>query len=243
MRRLLRVSGSLLIVAGLLMLVWAFVVWRWQDPFTRVYTALEQRELESSYETRLEEYERGASPVPGASGGMEQATPRVPVTWLHAAARRYRQASVRGDALGHLRIPRLDVDMVFVNGTDSKTLRRGPGRYAGRGSYMPGEGHLVYVAGHRTTYSAPFSDIESLERGDRVVIEVPYATFEYRVTRHEIVRDDELQVLRSRGREVLALQACHPRFFASHRYIVYASPVRVITSGGGTVSTTALAAG
>jgi sortase A len=108
---------------------------------------------------------------------------------------------------------------------------------------MPGEGHLVYVAGHRTTYSAPFSDIDDLEPGDRIVVELPYGTLEYRVTQHEIVRADELRVLRSRGREVLALQACHPRFFASHRYIVYARPVRVTTSSGGTVPTAALAAG
>jgi sortase A len=165
------------------------------------------------------------------------------VTWLQAVARRYRHASARGDALGHLQIPRLDLDMVFVNGTDSKTLRRGPGRYAGRGSYMPGEGQLVYLAGHRTTYAAPFSDIDDLERGDAVVVEVPYATFEYRVTRHEIVGANELRVLRSRGREVLALQACHPRLFASHRYIVYARPVRVTTTGGAMVATAALAAG
>jgi sortase A len=222
MRRLLRISGSLLIVAGLLMVVWAIVVWRWEDPFTRFYTALEQRELESSYEARLEDYERRAAPIPGASGGMERTTPRVPVTWLRAAARQYRLSSSRGDALGHLRIPRLGVDMVFVNGTDSATLKRGPGRWAGRASYMPGEGHLVYVAGHRTTYSAPFSRIDKLDPGDEVVLELPYATLEYRVTRHEIVRADELRVLRSSGREVLALQACHPRFFASHRYIAYA---------------------
>ncbi len=242
MRRLLRLAGSFLIVAGLLMLVWAFVVWRWEDPFTRLYTALEQRQLESSYDVRLAEYERGA-PVTGASGGLERTTPRGSVAWLRAAARPNRGSSGRGDALGHLRIPQLDVDMVLVNGTDSATLKRGPGRFAGERSYMPGEGHLVYVAGHRTTYSAPFSDIDDLDRGDRVVVEVPYATFEYRVTRHEIVRADELRVLRSRGREVLALQACHPRFFASHRYIVYALPVRVTTRGGGTVPTAALAAG
>jgi sortase A len=243
MRRLLRLSGSLLIVAGLLMLVWAFVVWRWQDPITRFYTALEQRQLESSYAARLDDFDRRAAPIPGASGGMERTTPRVPVTWLRAAARQYRVSSSRGDALGYLRIPRLGVDMVFVNGTDSNTLKRGPGRYAGSASYMPGEGHLVYVAGHRTTYSAPFSRIDKLEPGDRVVLELPYATLEYRVTRHEIVRADELRVLRSTGREVLALQACHPRFFASHRYIVYARPVRVITSTGGTVATASLAAG
>ena len=243
MRRFLRVAGSLLIVGGLLMLVWAFVVWRWEDPITRIYTALEQRQLESSYEARLADYERRAAPIPGASGGMERTTPRVPVAWLRAAARRYRLSSRRGDALGRLRVPRLGVDMVFVNGTDSATLKRGPGRWAGHASYMPGEGHLVYVAGHRTTYSAPFSRIDTLEPGDQVVLEVPYATFEYRVTGHEIVKADELRVLRSRGREVLALQACHPRFFATHRYIVYARPVRVTTSSGGTVPTAALAAG
>jgi sortase A len=241
MRRALRIAGTLSIAAGVLLLAWAFVVWRWEDPITRVYTALEQRELESAYEERLARYER-ETPVTGASGGMERTTPEVPVTWLRAAARRYRLASERGDALGRLHIPRLDVDMVVVNGTDSTTLRRGPGRYAGRGSFMPGEGHLVYVAGHRTTYSAPFSDIDDLRDGDRVVVEVPYATFEYRVTGREIVEADELRVLRSRGREVLALQACHPRFFASHRYIVYARPVRVTTSGGGTVPADALAA-
>jgi hypothetical protein len=42
---------------------------------------------------------------------------------------------------------------------------------------------------------------------------------------------------------MLALQACHPRFFASHRYIVYARPVRVTTTGGAMVATAALAAG
>lgn len=241
-RRLLRMAGTALMVAGVLMLAWAFVVWRWQDPLTSVYTALEQRELESSYEARLAEYER-VGPAAEASDEPEGAPRDVSVAWLREAARRYRQASDRGDVLGRLRIPRLGVNMLFVNGTDSATLRRGPGRYAGRGSYMPGEGHLVYVAGHRTTYSAPFSHIDRLEPGDRVVVEVPYATFEYRATRHEIVREDELRVLRSRGREVLALQACHPRFFASHRYIVYARPVRVTTSDGGTVRTAALAAG
>ena len=240
-RRALRIVGTLLIVSGVLLLAWAFVVWRWEDPVTRFYTEREQRKLESRYEERLARYERGA-PVTGASGGMERTTPDVPVSWLRGAARRYRLASGRGDALGHLRIARLDVDMVFVNGTDSETLKRGPGRFAGRGSYVPGEGHLVYVAGHRTTYGAPFSHIDRLEPGDRVELELPYATFEYRVTRHEIVRADELRVLRSRGQEVLALQACHPRFFASHRYIVYARPVRVTTSDGGRVATAALAA-
>jgi sortase A len=113
-----------------------------------------------------------------------------------------------------------------VNGTDAGDLRRGPGRHLE--SSMPGEGQLVYIAGHRTTFGAPFSNIDKLRRGDRVLVELPYATIEYRVTEDRIVDQYELSVLKSRGREELVLQACHPRFFASQRYLVYARPVDVI---------------
>jgi sortase A len=96
---------------------------------------------------------------------------------------------------------------------------------------MPGEGQLVYIAGHRTTYGAPFAHITDLKRGDRVFIELPYGTFEYAITGHRIVAAEELSVLKSKGVEQLALQACHPRFFASHRYIAYAKPVGVTVRG------------
>jgi sortase A len=120
--------------------------------------------------------------------------------------------------------------MVVVEGTDSDDLKRGPGRDAR--TYMPGEGKLVYIAGHRTTYSAPFADIDALRTGDRISIEMPYGTFVYAVTRHRIVDDEDLSVLRSGRREELALQACHPRFFATQRYIVWARPVHALGSGG-----------
>ena len=90
---------------------------------------------------------------------------------------------------------------------------------------MPGEGKLVYVAGHRTTYGAPFGDIDRLKAGDTVSLELPYGSVEYRVTGQRIVDDNDLSVLESRGREELVLQACHPRFFASQRLLVYARPV------------------
>ena len=83
------------------------------------------------------------------------------------------------------------------------------------------------MAGHRTTFGAPFSHIDELQPGDRITLELPYASFEYRVTGHRIVDQHDLSVLRSAHREELALQACHPRFFASERYIVYARPVKV----------------
>jgi LPXTG-site transpeptidase (sortase) family protein len=107
---------------------------------------------------------------------------------------------------------------------------KGPGRDLR--TYMPGQNRLIYIAGHRTTYLAPFSHIEKLRRGDHVTLEMPYATFVYRITGHRIVTANDLSVLRSHGHESLELQACHPRFFATHRYIAYALPVLVTPRGG-----------
>jgi len=121
------------------------------------------------------------------------------------------------------------VNMILVNGTDHDTLKKGPGR--DQRTFMPGENRLVYIAGHRTTYLAPFSHIDSLRTGDRVTLEVPYGTFIYSVTRHRIVKSTDLSVLRSPRYEVVELQACHPRFFASHRYIAYARLIRVEPRG------------
>ena len=140
-------------------------------------------------------------------------------------ARRYRLASDEGDAVARLEVPRLDLEAVIVNGTSSGDLRRGPGRHLE--TSMPGERGLVYVAGHRTTYGAPFSDIDKLRRGDSIFLELPYASLEYKVMSHRVVDDNDLSVLQSGGREELVLQACHPRFFASDRYLVYARPIRV----------------
>jgi len=166
LRRLLRLFSVLILVAGAGTLGWAGLTWRWEDPFTSVYTTLEQRELSRSYERRAAQF----------SQKVQTESPTVSPSRVRADAKRYRETSWLGAPIGRIRIPRLGLKMIVVNGTDERTLRRGPGRYLG--SYMPGEGQLVYVAGHRTTYSAPFSDIDALERGDRVTLELPYGTFE-----------------------------------------------------------------
>ena len=145
-------------------------------------------------------------------------------------ARRYRATVHRGQAIGRILVPRLHLAMVLVNGTDPESLKRGPGREPS--TFMPGAGQLVYVAGHRTTYLAPFSHIDSLRSGDVVTLQVPYGTFVYNVRSHRVVAASDLAVLRSHNREVVILQACHPRFFASHRYLVYAYPVRVFPTNG-----------
>ncbi len=219
MRRSARILGTLLIVAGIGSLAWALTIWQWQDPFTAAVNKLEQRELARDFDRRIEE--GGAILIDTSAARLRESLPRAAAAW--------RKGSGRGDAVARLRIPALGVGEVVVNGTDTNSLKRGPGRYLG--SAMPGEGKLVYIAGHRTTYGAPFSRIDRLRKGDPVFIELPYATIEYAVTGSRIVAASETSVLESKGFEQLVLQACHPRFFASHRYLAYAKPVRVTPRG------------
>jgi sortase A len=230
MRRRLRILGTVLIVAGSLLLIWALVVWQWQDPFTALYTKWKQHQLASQYEKRVEHY---TGSVAATSLAAERSS-------IAREAKAYRSHSTRGEAIGRLRVPRMGLNMVLVNGTDHDTLKKGPGRDLR--TFMPGEDRLVYIAGHRTTYLAPFSHIDRMKRGDRVTIEVPYGTFIYSVTHHRIVQATDLSVLRSPRYDVVELQACHPRFFASHRYIVYARLMRVEPHGAKAFDVSALAA-
>jgi sortase A len=215
--------GSFLLVIGIGVLAWTATVYLWKDPFTTAYTAYEQGRLESNLEEQFERWEQTREPVSRPTKPAKPAEPAPRHDDLSRDARRFRLGSADGDAIAKLRVPRLDLDVVLVNGTSVADLRRGPGRH--EETFMPGEGELVYVAGHRTTYGAPFSRIDALESGDAITVELPYGTVEYRVTSHRIVDDNDLSVLESRDREELVLQACHPRFFSSQRYLVYARPV------------------
>jgi sortase A len=220
-RRAVRAFGSLLIIAGLALLTWAFVTWKWEDPFTALVTEYEQRKLASAYDERLAR----ARPVIDRSGRSAADVKAE----LVRVARQYRSDLRPGDPVGRLRISKLGLNVIVVDGTETDLLRRGPGRH--RSTAVPGSGELTYIAGHRTTYGAPFSDIDDLKRGDRVSFELPYGTFEYAVTGRRIVPATFVQALRSRGRDELALQACWPRFFATERIIVYARPLRVRLPG------------
>src|SRR5690349_16453788 len=176
MRRWVRFTGTVLIAAGVLTLVWALVVWQWQDPFTALYTTWRQHQLTSQYDKRARAFN---PPAAHESVAAERRT-------IAREARRYRLDSKRGEAIGRIKVPRMGVNMILVNGTDHETLKKGPGRDLR--TFMPGENRLIYIAGYRTTYLAPFSHIDSMRPGDRVTLEVPYGTFIYSVTGHRIVK-------------------------------------------------------
>ena len=203
---------------GVGVLAWSATVYFWKDPFTTAYTAYEQRRLASNLDEQFDTWRPNREPVSQSAEPAKRDD-------VSREAKRYRLGSEDGDAIARIRIPRLDLNLVVVNGTSVSDLRRGPGRHLE--TYMPGEHELVYIAGHRTTYGAPFGDINELKPGDPITLELPYATVVYRVTRHRIVDDNDISVLESPHHEQLVLQACHPRFFASQRYLVYATPVSV----------------
>jgi sortase A len=223
-RKTTRIFGTLLIVAGALTLAWVVVVWRWQDPFTALYTHFQQARLASAYEKRANAFH--AKPTHGDLVSVQRQ--------VASEARAYQRTLKTGDPVGRLRIGRIGLNMVVVQGTDHETLKKGPGHYIGSG--LPGEGKLIYIAGHRTTYLAPFAWINNIRAGDYINFELPYGTFTYRATRHYVVTDSTVAVLKNTGTEILRLQACHPRFFATHRYIVDAKLVGVAPRGGAAYS-------
>ncbi|MGZ8795131.1 MAG: sortase domain-containing protein, partial [Gaiellaceae bacterium] len=139
MRRAVRLLGTLLAAAGVLMLLWALLVWQWQDPFTALYTKWKQHQLAAQYDKRTRSFK---VTIPGATVTAERES-------IARLAKQYRTSSTRGEVIGRLRVPRMGVNMLLVNGTDHDTLKKGPGR--DRRTFMPGENRLVYIAGHRTT--------------------------------------------------------------------------------------------
>ena len=108
----------------------------------------------------------------------------------------------------------------MVAGTDTADLRHGPGHYPG--TPLPGARGTVAIAGHRTTYGAPFRKLDKLGKGDRIEVRMPYGTFVYRVEQRRIVAPTAIWVTRRTSYDRLILSACHPLYSAAKRIVVFA---------------------
>lgn len=128
-----------------------------------------------------------------------------------------------GDAIGKIEIPAIGVSEYVVEGTDTDNLRKGPGHYPD--TPLPGGRGTSAIAGHRTTYGAPFREIDQLERGQEIVVDMPDHRYVYRVDRTAIVDDSDFSVLLPVGHRQLVLSACHPLYSAAQRVIVFARQV------------------
>jgi sortase A len=135
-----------------------------------------------------------------------------------------RVAKVPGNAVAILRIPAIELDYVVVEGTDTESLKKGPGHYPWT-SYPWQDGGAVGIAGHRTTYGAPFWSLNELRMGDRIVLATEYGIFNYRVTGSRIINPANASVLEDTKEPTLVLTTCNPRFSAAERLIVFADRV------------------
>ncbi len=216
-----RLVVTLLLVSSLLFAESALTV-LWKEPFTAFLTARAQSDLTEQLEKR-----GAAEPIDGADAtrlaAIEDVDERTRER-MDLLASRERDAVPEGDALGLLSIDEIGLETVVVQGTESATLRKGPGHYDE--TRLPGEGKPVGIAGHRTTYDAPFRKLDDLEPGDEVTLKMSYGLFTYEVTRERIVPADFKDAFLGRAEE-LVLSACHPLYSASERILVYATLERV----------------
>jgi sortase A len=204
------VSG-LLVLAGLALAGDVVATLVWQEPVTAVIATVARAHVD----------QRWARGVPLDSAD------RAELASIHGMDERIAFLAAReaasappGAALGTLRIPAIGLRFELVQGTSEASLALGPGHY--RETDLPGEGGTVAIAGHRTTYLAPFRDINQLAPGEPISLAMPYGTFTYLVQRTEIVAPDDWTIVRPAGYERLVLSSCNPLFSAAQRIVVFA---------------------
>ena len=194
--RILRAVGFLLIVAALA--VGGYVWWLlWGTGLT---TRAAQNDIRPTFEGLV------------ATTPTEEAPPAD------------RVAKVPGKAVAILRIPDIEVNYVVVEGTDTESLKKGPGHYSWTAYPWENTG-AVGIAGHRTTYGAPFWSLNELTAGDRIVLATEYGIFNYRVSHKRIIDPSNASVLDPTEKPTLVLTTCNPRFSAAERLIVFADRV------------------
>jgi sortase A len=197
--RILRITGLLFIAAALVL--GGYLWWNlWGTGFA---TRAAQNDLRPAFERNV------------ASLSPAEAPERV--------------AEVPGQAVAIIKIPKIDVDLVAVEGTNTESLKKGPGHYS-KTAYPWQDTGRVGIAGHRTTYGAPFWSLNELREGDRIVLATEYGIFNYRVTRIVVTPPDGIlpsgdYVLAPTNHPTLVLTTCNPRFSAAERLIVFADRV------------------
>jgi sortase A len=215
--RRLRLLGDLLLIAGGIVLAYPF--------WSAAYAQVQQTRLDAAYREQSASFvsDAGARTDPRAHGLPDDVL-------IRRLAVQYRRDLRAGDPVGRLRIPRIGLDRLVQQGVggrlaldpagDKGLLRSGPVHYAV--TPLPGLGEPFGIAGHRTTYGAPFYKLDRLRKGDAIHLETPYAKFRYEVAKTTTVEPADIGVLRDRGYG-LVLTTCTPPYSAEYRLVVWAT--------------------
>lgn len=224
MRRLGHILSIALITAGVILIAEVAITLAYEEPLSSLYGSVKQGEAADQLKS-IEASYPAASDRAAISGALSERER------IRILAERFAAKAKTGQPIGRILAPNMDgLDMVVVQGTDKTTLRKGPGHYPE--TPFPGEGGTIGIAGHRTTYLAPFRQIDSMHRGDKVILEMPYGTFVYRVQATTTVKPDEVSIVGDVGYERLVLSACHPLYSAAERFIVFARLINARIAGG-----------
>ncbi|HWF25374.1 MAG TPA: class D sortase [Solirubrobacteraceae bacterium] len=214
MRRFIRATSSVLILSGLLLVIDAGVTLLWQEPVTAVIALIKRGEINRRLVDRPLTLTRLDNRV---LAGITNTDGRIAFY-----ARLYARRAATGEQIGTINFPVLHASYAVIQGTDTASLEMGPGHYPA--TAFPGvPGDTVAIAGHRTTYLAPFRYLNDLKPGDLIVLTMPYARFTYRVQVQRIVTPTSLWITANKGYERLVLSACNPLYSASQRIAVFAS--------------------
>ncbi len=229
-RRATRALAIALIAVGALALADAAVTLLWQEPFSALYAKLRQDNLSGA----LAKIER------------EQPTPVEDRTLANLADVRRRVAFLAGglegrakdgSAVGRIKIPRIGASFVVVKGTSTSDLESGPGIYSE--TVFPGMAGTTAIAGHRTTYLAPFRHVDQLRRGNLIHLNMPYAHFTYTVIGKRVVAPTDVHAaVGNVDYSRLVLSACTPLYSAAKRLLIYARLTRTQPVGAGRVPVT-----
>ena len=194
--------GRTLIAAGTLILL--FVVYQLWG--TGLSEARSQDRLKDEFERLFPDAPEVPPPAPAAGSSTTTTFPDAPA------------APPQGQAIAIIRIPKLSLEKAIVQGVALKDLKKGPGHYPQ--TPMPGQPGNSAIAGHRTTYGAPFYAVDELKRDDKIYVTTAQGAFEYRVREIKVVRPSDTYVLDPTPDNRLTLTTCHPRYSARQRMIV-----------------------
>jgi sortase A len=216
-----RIGGVLLGTGCLIIAFVAFQLWG-----TALYTDHTQSNLRSQidHELGLQPPSLGSlrSALPGsdpkAGTGEKGSGSSLPAVATNIA-KTTAQPPV-GQPIGILAIPKLGLDDVVVQGYGEAQLQGGPGHYPG--TALPGQAGNAAIAGHRTTFAAPFYNLNQLVPGDPIFVLTSQGLFRYNVIGSHIVLPTDSAVLDSSTTPELTLTTCNPRYSASERLVVVA---------------------
>jgi sortase A len=218
--RILGAVGRTLITAGTLILLFvAYQLWG-----TNLQEAKSQKVLKREFAERTAEIRSTSTTAPPSTTTTPTTLPGVttttggfrvvPVTVLPVDLPRPKP----GEAMARIRIPKIGVDKTVVEGVTLTQLKRGAGHYPE--SPLPGQKGNAAIAGHRTTYGAPFHNVDKLAKGDQIQVETIQGKFVYEIDSIEIVKPDDVRVLDDKGDNRITLTACHPKYSARERIII-----------------------